>query len=164
MSSWLMWDSVTPLVIPAAARVVMPYRNGLYAWPPAMVGYFRYAAKAFIDVTGTDPEGCAVLDVETGDATPGQVPGWLGRKPPGSGCVYCNRSTLPAVLDAGREHQFYIGIATLDGTIPDAAQLGLAASVTHAFTQAWGAAQLGFNADLSVIHDAGWLTRIGGTP
>lgn len=164
MTSWLMWDSTTPWVIPRGARVVAPYRNGAYEWSPLSLDDVKGAAKAFIDVLGDDPAGCAILDVEPGCAAPGQVPRWLDGKVRGSGCIYCNRATLPSVIAAAAGRPFFLGLATLDGTLPSRHELGLPPEVTHAFTQAWGAALTGFNADLSVIWSADWLTRIGGTP
>lgn len=165
MGSWPMFDSTQPYQIPQGARVVAPYRNGLYAWSAAQLDYHAAAAKAFIDVLAADAPGCAVLDVERYDARPQDAPGWLRQKPAGSGCIYCSSDTLPAVTAQCAGLAYFIWLATLDGTVClTGADLDLPPGVTLAAVQGWPQALLGFPADLSVILSADWLIRIGGSP
>jgi hypothetical protein len=66
------YDSITPSAIPSN-NVVATYATGGYAVSAAAV---RHEKKLlWIDTRGTDP-GASVLDVEPGDATPGQAAGW----------------------------------------------------------------------------------------
>ena len=146
----LMWDSATG-AIPVGARLRALYFNGRYASPPA---YGR--GRVFIDVLASAPGAASWLDVETGDATPGAVPGWLdlrGAAQAHNRGVYCNRGNLPAVIRAAAGRQFNLWLATLDGTIPATADLQLPSSARLVAVQAFGAAMLGFNADLSVVVD-----------
>lgn len=125
------------------------YVNGRYAWKS------RHP-NVWIDVNGSDPKA-HVLDCEIGDATPGQTPGWAkahnaaGTEFPA--VIYANRSTLTPVFNAMASaglhiaRDFFIWIATLDGTETVADMTGVVA------VQAFGAAALGFNADLSVVYD-----------
>jgi hypothetical protein len=75
-----MYDSVTPAAIPAGADLVAGYGNGAYKWSPADWARFPHAAHVRIDVLGSDPEGCGVLDVEPGDATPQTAPAWVRKR------------------------------------------------------------------------------------
>lgn len=114
-------DSVEPATVPEAFAVrpngVIAYVDGRYAWTPDQLARFpRYES---ISVTG-DPAAMRVarwVDVERYDATPGDVPAcWEARQRFGYANfgVYCDRSTVPEVLDAteGREPLWWI--ATLD--------------------------------------------------
>jgi hypothetical protein len=98
----LMYDSVTPSAIPSNAAAVAGYVDGAYRWSDADWARFPGAVKVRIAVFPWTPDG-HVLDVERGDATPGQAPGWVamrqraGLKQPQ---IYCNASTLPAVRAA----------------------------------------------------------------
>jgi len=98
-------DSVSPGAIPLAGiQGVIGYANGRFAWTAAETA--RFAAKglqtAMVDVNGSAPESACILDVERGDATPAQAPGWIRERNAfrGDATVYCDLSTLPAVLAA----------------------------------------------------------------
>jgi len=101
----VMRDSTTPAAIPVAGtQLVAGYANGLYQWSQADYDRFPAAAHVYIDVTGADPAGCGVLDVETGDATVTTAVAWAkarlalgGTYPP---VIYCNRSTLTSLFNA----------------------------------------------------------------
>lgn len=98
-----MYDAVTVANIPAGAVMVAGYVDGRYANLAAMRVRFPHAVVVGIATRasrhGTD---APVLDVEKGDATPGEAPGWataqrrIGVDP----TVYCNTSTWPAVKAA----------------------------------------------------------------
>jgi hypothetical protein len=98
-----MYDSVTPSAIPTNAAVVAGYVDGAYAWSNADWARFPQAVKARIAVFPRTNDG-HVLDVEQGDATPAQAPGWVTmRRTAGiDPIVYCNASTWPSVISAFR--------------------------------------------------------------
>lgn len=112
-----------------------------------------------IDVAGVHPEG-DVLDVEQGDATPDQAPGWVkshnATHPAYPGIIYCNRGTITAVANAlaaanlqvVRDYRWWI--ATLDGTERVADMTGVTA------IQVWGASHFPDNIDLSIVYDDSW--------
>jgi hypothetical protein len=117
------FDSTEPAAIPADAAVIFPYGDGLYAWTAAEVERFPRARRRYITVTG-DP-ACNIFDVEHGDGTPADAPDFLQEwrdEHGGPGCIYCNRSTLPAVQRhchaAGLAHDSWrLFLSTLDGTL-----------------------------------------------
>lgn len=131
-----MADSTRPTQIPAKFRQkpngVALYADGEYKAPSGLLATF----PRVIQITVTGVPGAAryarVIDVERGDATPADVPGFadereqLGRE----AWVYCDRSTVPAVLKAleSRPEPLW-WIATLDGIYwtPEA----LAADISH---------------------------------
>jgi hypothetical protein len=157
-----MRDSTTAADIPVkGTQLTAGYGNGIYKWSAADWARFPAVPHVTIDVNGSDPAGCGVLDVETGDATPAQAPGWAKRRhqlhpgayPP---VIYCNRSTLTPVFNmmaAAGLHvvkDFRLWIATLDNTrtVPD--MTGVTA------VQYAGQAQTGGHYDESIVYDAAW--------
>jgi hypothetical protein len=87
--------------IPTSAEMVAGYIDGPYAWGPAQWSLFPTAVTVRI-ATRAETNAGQVLDVETGDATPAQAPGWcqMRRSAGQMPSVYCNRSTWPAVSAA----------------------------------------------------------------
>ena len=69
-----MWDSATGVFPPDAALKAL-YVNGKFASPAV---YRR--GLVYIDVNAQAPDAASWLDVETGDATAADVPGWLDRR------------------------------------------------------------------------------------
>lgn len=129
------------------------YFNGRFAHRPVTFG----RGRVWIDVTGGAPLDCHWLDVEKEDATPDRVPTWNAERHHGTGQwggAYCDRSTLPKVLEANGTLPLDLWLATLDGTVPDAADLGLPPNVHLVAVQAFGAETAGFRADASVVVDA----------
>lgn len=122
------YDSTRPWLIPDTAEYIMIYRNGLYAADRAQVQrQFPDATLYDIDVLGTDPGGCGIADVETGDMRPEDVPDWvdarLAAHPNGALCrIYSNLSTWPAVrlavakLSEGARAQVRYWVADPTGT------------------------------------------------
>ena len=146
----LQYDTVGTLPFTPALQAF--YYNGRYAHRPYTLG----RGRIWIDVTGANPGQCFWLDVETGDADPTQVPGWIAER--GGGGVYCNRSTLPQVLTELNGHFCGLWLATLDGTTDPAIELPH--NVRLLAVQAFPAAMTGINADLSVVVDRTyWDTR-----
>lgn len=97
-----MYDSTNPANIPAEAPMVAGYDNGPQSQWPAE-GWDRWPAstvKVHITISA-DADG-DVLDVETGDASPADAPGWATRQRDRGAwpVVYMNRATWPAVQDA----------------------------------------------------------------
>jgi hypothetical protein len=98
-----MYDSTQPSLIPATAEYIAIYGNGQYAASRETVQRQFPKARIFsIDVLNADAVGCGIADVENGDMTPADVPGWVDRRLAahhnGVLCrIYCNQSTWPAV-------------------------------------------------------------------
>jgi hypothetical protein len=113
-----MRDSVNSVMIPSGTPVVAGYADGLYQWSQA--DWDRHPAAVRLSIAVHPEDSGDVLDVERGDATPADVPGWcdrfrrLGRRAP---TVYCNRSTWPACRVAAGDRPVDWWISTLDGTI-----------------------------------------------
>jgi hypothetical protein len=148
----IQWDSTDPLPFKPPLQAL--YANGRFRSP---LHYGR--GKVFIDVTGGLPNGAHWLDVEKGDATPADVPGWLDerRKVTGdTGGIYCDRATLEAVEHAAGDRPHQLWVATLDGTVDVAVPGGAGHLVA---VQAVPAGMLGFNADMSVVVDAGYWAQ-----
>lgn len=98
-----MFDAVTPANIPANAQMVAGYLPpSRFAWSQASWDRFPNAAKVRIAVRASTNDG-HVLDVEAGDATPAQAPGWA-RMRRASGyatpAIYCSVSVQSQVIDA----------------------------------------------------------------
>jgi len=154
----IQYDSTGPLPFVSAA-IVAKYINGSFAQRPVHFG----RGFVWIDVNGSEPGDAHWLDVERGDAAPGMVPRWLHERRQRTGDpggIYCNRSTLPAVLEAAGNVPFELWLATLDGTVfPE--ELGhLPSTVRPVLVQAFPAALTGFHADLSMVIDQRyWDTR-----
>jgi hypothetical protein len=144
----MMFDSVTPAYIPSWSKLTALYINGRYAASP---NYRK--GHIYIDVNGSDPWGASILDVETGDATPNDVVPWLRvRNKIGQGVIYCNRDTLPVVQENARGLDYFVWLATLDGTIPESFQGG----GTLVAVQAFSAEMIGINVDMSLVVDLEW--------
>lgn len=97
------YDSVTAADIPATAAMVAGYVDGRYAWTQADWALHKAAQHVKIAVFAGTDDG-QVLDVETGDATPGESVGWVrARRQVGADpTVYMNTATWPAVRAAFR--------------------------------------------------------------
>ncbi len=96
-----LYDSVTAFNIPADAQMVAGYVDGRYAWSASDWARFPGAVKVRIACFAWTNDG-HVLDVETGDATPAQAPGWVQmRRAAGvDPTVYCSTSWWPSVRSA----------------------------------------------------------------
>ena len=99
MTNGTMYDSTQPGAIPEDATVVALYRNGRFAATQAQASAFP--VHLWIDVLATAPAEASILDVETGDATPADVPRWVSSRladsPLFKARLYCDLSTWPAV-------------------------------------------------------------------
>ena len=97
----LMYDAVTVADLPADSTMVAGYADGLYANMPALAARFPNALRVSIAVTAS-LDDAQVLDVENGNATPAEAPGWvlMRRRSGADPSVYCDASTWPAVQEA----------------------------------------------------------------
>ena len=153
----LLRDSIDAPLIPRDTPVVAGYGDGAYIWSPAWKAsggfpagvnwwdLFPAAVKLVIVVDAAHAGD--VLDVESGAASPADVPGWcdrFNRPARRAPSIYCNRSTWPLVQQAVGGRQVDYWIATLDGTtaIPGAV------AVQYIDLGAY---------DESVIHDPSWV-------
>jgi hypothetical protein len=114
-----MYDAVTPERIPTGAQIVAGYVDGHYANMAFMTRLYPAALHVAIAVRATTNDGL-VLDVENGDASPEQAPGWVDmRRAAGiDPTVYCNSSTWAAVKQAFINHRIpqpHYWIAQYDG-------------------------------------------------
>jgi hypothetical protein len=98
-----MYDAVTARNIPADARMVAGYidKIKLEPWSAADWARFPNAVKVTIVKKASTNDG-DVLDVEPGDATPAEAPGWVQRRRAAGAdpTVYMNLSTWPTVRKA----------------------------------------------------------------
>lgn len=96
-----MYDSVNPSRIPRDAEIVAGYVNGIYKWADSDWALFPNAVHVGIAVRASY-DGGEVLDVEIGDATPAEAPGWvtMRRSHDVDPSIYCNLSTWPTVVRA----------------------------------------------------------------
>lgn len=94
----VMADSVTVADLPPGLPMYAGYANGRYANMNALEKRFPNAVLLSISVTASADIG-DVLDVESGDATPAQAPGWvtMRRKAGVNPIVYCSTSVWPSV-------------------------------------------------------------------
>lgn len=102
-----MYDGINTLAAGIAdkfpdAQLIAGYLNGDFAWTSAEFNLFPRSVHVTITITASANEG-DVLDVESGDATPGQAAEWIEKRK-ASGyyrpTIYCNLSTLPSLREA----------------------------------------------------------------
>ena len=96
-----MYDAVATANVPASATLVAAYGDGYWNNIAAYRARFPHAQIVEIAVSANDDLG-VVLDVENGDATPAQAPGWVVKRRAAGvvPTVYCNASTWAAVKAA----------------------------------------------------------------
>lgn len=101
MKTITMFDSIDVSQIPAQAGAVAGYLNGRWVTLPKLQREFPAAHRLSITVTASADADC--LDVENGDATVTQAPGWVKRqlarglyRP----VVYAQASTMGTLLAA----------------------------------------------------------------
>lgn len=94
----LMFDGITPSSVPAGAAIYAGYIGG--NWPSFTGLAAKYPTALHVSIAVNASETARALDVEKGDATPAQAPGWAedqrktGQPHP---IIYCNTSTWPQV-------------------------------------------------------------------
>ena len=155
----IMYD--TDGVLPFVPKLQAFYFNGSAAHRPVTFG----RGRTWIDVTGAAPWDCHWADIETGDIAPEHFPGWNHARHQATGewgGFYCNRSTLPKVLEQLGPIPADLWLATLDGTadpadIPEVAQLP--PTVRLVAIQAYPEAMTGGHWDESVIVSQDYWER-----
>jgi hypothetical protein len=160
-----MYDGINSLAAGIAtsfpgAAIVAGYINGAYAWTQADWDLFPHANQVQITVTA-DADAGDVLDVEAGNATPGQTAGWIEKRK-ASGyyrpSIYCSLSAVPAVRQGtgayilGRDYDIWV--ADWTGSPHEVTAPG-APSATCSATQYESTA----NYDVSIVYDEGWPHR-----
>ena len=123
-----MYDAVDPADIPAGGDLVAGYLDGpLSKWPDAAWGKFAGKIRVGIAVFASTNDG-HVLDIENGDATPAEAPGWvLRRRAAGADpSVYCGMSAwgeVRAAFQSGNipEPHYWIADPTGQPHIPPGA-------------------------------------------
>lgn len=97
----IMYDAVTVDNMPGNGDLYAGYVDGIYANYAAVVARFPGKIHVPIAVSAGTDSGI-VLDVETGDASPDQAPGWVARRRVAGfdPTVYCNYSTWGSVIAA----------------------------------------------------------------
>lgn len=97
----MMFDGVQPSSVPAGAAIYAGYVDG--NWPSFAALSRRFPGALHVSICVTAAHDARVLDVETGDASPAEAPGWAARQRAGGNpypVVYMNASTWPAVRAA----------------------------------------------------------------
>ena len=96
-----MYDSITPGNVPLWAQMVAGYVDGRYRWSEADWARFPGAVHVPIAVFASTNDG-VVLDVENGNATPSQAPGWVDRRRRAGvdPSVYCSLAAWPQLRAA----------------------------------------------------------------
>lgn len=153
MTARLMADSTDATALPNWVSVKAFYINGRYAAPPAVIAAWR-GPKVLINVTGAPADGGNMIDVENGDATPADIPGWFDYQLAHGGRylgAYSNRDNFAACTTAIGSRHCHRWLATLDGTVLHTFD-GIALDACQAF----GARLLRLPIDLSVIFNDAW--------
>jgi hypothetical protein len=143
----VMRDSVNASLIPTDTPVVAGYGDGLYMWSSS--DWARFPNSITLSIVVDPAHQGDVLDVETGDAAPSDVPGWCDRfNRPQRRCptVYVNRSNWAACRAAVGNRRVDWWVSTLDGT----QQVPGAVAVQYTDTGAY---------DESVILDPTWVAE-----
>lgn len=96
-----MFDAIIASNPPPGAPLYAGYDDGSWPDAAALAARFPGAIVVRVTVSAGDDQG-QVLDVEQGDATPAQAPGWVVRRRAAGAdpTVYCNTSTWASVQEA----------------------------------------------------------------
>lgn len=122
----LMYDSVNYRAIPEGSELVAGYVDGrISRWPDEAWDAFPGRILVRIAVLASTDDG-QVLDVETGNATPDEVPGWLAMRRAASvdPTVYGNAETIRdvtavCIAQGVTLPHFMVADYDRDPTIPD---------------------------------------------
>ena len=102
----IMYDGIEPDEVPAGAAIYAGYDDG--EWQSYGVLEAAHPAALHVSICVTASGSARCLDVESGDATPDQAPGWvLAQRAAGEPdpWVYMNETTWPAVMAAVAEQK-----------------------------------------------------------
>jgi hypothetical protein len=153
----LQFDSIGKL--PFEPALEAHYVDGPVSTYPGPITYGP--GRVWIDPTGAKPDAAFWRDIEQGDGTPADFPGWLDERHAaghGWGGGYCSRDLLPAMLAAAGSRPWSLWLATLDGTTDPA--VVLPSHVTLCAVQAFPAQMVGgMTVDVSVVVNASYWAR-----
>ena len=153
----LQFDSIAPL--PFTPALQAHYVDGAVSKWSGKITYGR--GWVWIDATGASPRAAFWRDIEQGDGTPADFPGWLDQRHAaglGWGGGYCSRDLLPDMIRCAGTRPWSLWLATLDGTTDPG--LTLPSTVTLVAVQAFPAAMTGgLPADVSVVVDQAYWER-----
>lgn len=165
MTALAMYDSIDVTQIPADAYAVAGYVGGNWPTYPSLVKRFPAAHRLSIAVFASQDAEC--LDIEKGDATPQEAPGWVQRQ--------LNRGVKLPVL--------YTSVSAADGLLALLKANGISRSEVRLWTAhytykehfcssacgfgftgiadatQWDDKALGRNLDISVVSPGFFLTR-----
>jgi hypothetical protein len=161
-----MYDAVDVAQIPRGALAVAGYVDGHWATFPSLERDFPHAHRLSIAVSAMADADC--LDIENGDASPAEAPGWVRRQlarrlrlP----VVYSSVSGMAAVIaELG-----HAGIPRTEYRLWTAHYTGTPHRCTHRcwpdFRDSAGATQytdkaLERNLDASIVYGPGWFPRV----
>ncbi len=153
----LMWDTtdIPPVGVPHNAQIVAGYINGKYQSYQPLVAWCPGAQHVSIAVTAR--ADADVLDIENGDATPADAPGWVDRQHARGlwqPTLYCEKSAWDAVKQAvgGRNVAYWVADYLNSGaphTLPGASAVQYVNHGPH-----------NENVDLSLVSDDLWPQRV----
>lgn len=160
-----MYDSVEATAIPVGwhPQLVAGYVNG--RWPSFTAMTRRFPNAQAVSVTVNAGGDADVLDVETGNATPAQAPGWVGRQHAMNRprpTIYCSRSTVPAVERAMRDAG--VPVDRYDYWVADWGPKPSAPIFDAVAVQYVDHGPAGENVDISVVFDPTWPRQRKGAP
>jgi hypothetical protein len=153
MTARLLADSTNPSGMPDWVSVKAFYINGRYKATPAQIAAWR-GPKIRINVTGSPADGGDVLDVESEDATPADIPAWYdagvarGARYLG---VYSDRDQFQACTTALAARPAARWLATLNGELMTTFN-----GIVLDACQLLGSTLTGENYDLSIIFNDAW--------
>jgi len=116
-----MYDAVTARNIPTTAAIVAGYIDKIKLEPWSAADWARFPGAVKVQIVKKAATNAGhVLDVEPGDATPAEAPGWVRmRRAAGADpTIYMNSSTWPAVRKAFTDQgvaQPHYWVAQYDG-------------------------------------------------
>jgi hypothetical protein len=162
-----MYDSVTASDIPTNVSMVAGYISGRYKWKQGDWDRFPTTGRVQIATTANIDQG-DVLDVERGDATPDQAPGWIvARRAAGlwRPSIYCPASSVHAVQSACATlgDVWDLWVAHYTGRVPANSEFDAYGANCVAIQYA-DPVTSGGHYDLSAVRDHGWPHRVVPTP
>jgi hypothetical protein len=157
----VMFDDTSVALIPRWARAVAGYVNGIYVTVPAL--RLRFKGRRIVTIAVTSLGRAQFLDIEGGNATIADAPGWWNRnKDHGARGFYIAESeaaALVAHLDAHgiHRHEYVLWTAHYDGTRHICAPTTCGCAVAADCTQ-WTDRARGKSLDESWLHPSFWRT------
>lgn len=145
-----MYDSTSAADIPADAEMVAGYVDGAYLWSASDWARFPNAVHVQIS-TRANGNVAYVLDVERGDATPAEAPGWIERMQAAGieqPTIYCAASAVPAIRAVCAGLLYWLWVADWTG---QPHPVSYAAAVQYA-----NEATSGGHYDLSIVYSPPW--------